>query len=35
MRTSRGREVTEKAYRHLGKMPHRNLKGPDLFSQQQ
>lgn len=32
MRTSRGREVTEKAYKHLGKIPHRNLKGPELFS---
>lgn len=32
MRTSRGREVTEKAYKHLGKVPHRNTKGPDLFS---
>ena len=32
MRTSRGREVTEKAYRHLGKIPHHNKKGPELFS---
>jgi len=32
MRTSRGREVTEKAYKHLGKIPHRNTKGPELFS---
>lgn len=32
MRTSRGREVTEKAYKHLGKVPYRNTKGPDLFS---
>ncbi|MEO9052669.1 MAG: Holliday junction branch migration DNA helicase RuvB [Ginsengibacter sp.] len=32
MRTSRGREVTEKAYKHLGKIPHRNSKGPELFS---
>ena len=32
MRTPRGREVTEKAYRHLGKIPHRNNKGPELFS---
>ena len=31
MRTPRGREVTEKAYRHLGKIPHRNSKGPELF----
>lgn len=31
MRTPRGREVTEKAYRHLGKIPHRNNKGPELF----
>jgi Holliday junction DNA helicase RuvB len=32
MRTPRGREVTEKAYRHLGKIPHRRNKGPELFS---
>lgn len=32
MRTSRGREVTEKAYKHLGKIPHRNTRGPELFS---
>lgn len=32
MRTSRGREVTEKAYKHLGKIPYKNLKDPDLFS---
>ena len=32
MRTSRGREVTEKAYKHLGKIPYRNSKGPELFS---
>lgn len=32
MRTPRGREVTEKAYKHLGKLPYRNFKGPDLFS---
>ena len=32
MRTSRGREVTEKAYRHLGKIPQRKNKGPELFS---
>jgi len=31
MRTSRGREVTEKAYRHLGKIPQRKNKGPELF----
>ena len=31
MRTSRGREVTEKAYKHLGKIPYRNSKGPELF----
>lgn len=30
-RTPRGREVTPKAYQHLGKMP-RHHKGPDLFS---
>ena len=32
MRTPRGREVTEKAYRHLGKTPYRSFKGPELFS---
>jgi Holliday junction DNA helicase RuvB len=32
MRTPRGREVTEKAYKHLGKLPSRGYKGPDLFS---
>ena len=32
MRTPRGREVTEKAYKHLGKIPHRNSKDPELFS---
>ena len=32
MRTPRGREVTAKAYSHLGKIPHRNSKGPELFS---
>jgi Holliday junction DNA helicase RuvB len=31
MRTPRGREVTEKAYRHLGKVPHRGGTGPNLF----
>ncbi|MGN6264907.1 MAG: Holliday junction branch migration DNA helicase RuvB [Ginsengibacter sp.] len=31
MRTARGREVTEKAYRHLGKIPQRKNKGPELF----
>ena len=33
MRTPRGREVTAKAYAHLGKMPrHRKDEGPDLFN---
>jgi holliday junction DNA helicase RuvB len=32
MRTPRGREVTEKAYKHLGKVPYRSFKGPELFS---
>ena len=31
MRTPRGREVTPKAYAHLGKKPHANSKGPSLF----
>lgn len=31
LRTARGREVTEKAYRHLGKIPQRKNKGPELF----
>ncbi|MEO8112368.1 MAG: Holliday junction branch migration DNA helicase RuvB [Ginsengibacter sp.] len=31
MRTPRGREVTAKAYAHLGKQPHSNSKGPLLF----
>ncbi len=31
MRTPRGREVTAKAYAHLGKKPHSNSKGPLLF----
>ncbi len=31
MRTPRGREVTAKAYEHLGKVPHKNHKGPMLF----
>jgi Holliday junction DNA helicase RuvB len=31
LRTARGREVTEKAYRHLGKVPQRKNKGPELF----
>lgn len=31
MRTPRGREVTEKAYKHLGKVPHSNFKNPGLF----
>lgn len=30
MRTPRGREATEKAYKHLGKFPHRSP-GPGLF----
>src|ERR1700709_332374 len=32
MRTSRGREVTAKAYEHLGKKPHGNSQSPLLFS---
>ena len=32
MRTPRGREVTAKAYEHLGKKPHGNSTGPTLFS---
>ncbi|MBL0145702.1 MAG: Holliday junction branch migration DNA helicase RuvB [Chitinophagaceae bacterium] len=32
MRTPRGREVTEKAYRHLGKVPHKGGTGNTLFS---
>lgn len=32
MRTPRGREATEKAYRHLGKMPHKGGTLPDLFA---
>ncbi len=32
MRTPRGREVTEKAYKHLGKMPHKGSAGNTLFS---
>jgi Holliday junction DNA helicase RuvB len=32
MRTPRGREATEKAYRHLGKVPHKGGTGFDLFS---
>jgi Holliday junction DNA helicase RuvB len=31
MRTARGREVTEKAYRHLGKVPHKGGTQHDLF----
>lgn len=31
MRTPRGREATEKAYRHLGKVPHKHLGTPGLF----
>ncbi|MDQ6763748.1 MAG: Holliday junction branch migration DNA helicase RuvB [Bacteroidota bacterium] len=31
MRTPRGREVTAKAYAHLGKQPHSNSKGSLLF----
>lgn len=31
MRTPRGREATEKAYRHLGKVPHKGGTLPDLF----
>jgi holliday junction DNA helicase RuvB len=32
MRTARGREVTEKAYKHLGKTPRTNLSDGLLFS---
>jgi Holliday junction DNA helicase RuvB len=32
MRTPRGREVTEKAYRHLGKMPHNGGTSNTLFN---
>ncbi|MEY4702120.1 MAG: hypothetical protein RIR96_17 [Bacteroidota bacterium] len=32
MRTPRGREATEKAFRHLGKVPHKGGTGFDLFS---
>jgi Holliday junction DNA helicase RuvB len=32
MRTPRGREVTEKAYKHLGKVPHKGGTGNTLFS---
>lgn len=31
LRTPRGREVTEKAYKHLGKVPHKGGTLPDLF----
>lgn len=31
-RTPRGREVTAKAYQHLGKIPRHHSSGPDLFS---
>ncbi len=31
MRTPRGREATDKAYKHSGKIPHRHTKGPELF----
>jgi Holliday junction DNA helicase RuvB len=31
MRTPRGREVTPKAYKHLGKQPYTNSKDPGLF----
>lgn len=31
MRTPRGREATEKAYRHLGKVPPRHFGAPGLF----
>lgn len=31
MRTPRGREATEKAYRHLGRVPHSRHKLPGLF----
>ena len=32
MRTPRGREATEKAFRHLGKVPHKGGTGYDLFT---
>src|SRR5487761_1967551 len=32
MRTPRGREATPKAYKHLGKQPYINPKGPELFT---
>jgi len=32
MRTPRGREATEKAYNHLGKMPHKGGNSSSLFS---
>src|SRR5487761_2515431 len=32
MRTPRGREATPKAYKHLGKQPYVNPKGPELFT---
>lgn len=32
MRTPRGREATPKAYKHLGKQPYINTKGPELFT---
>ncbi len=32
MRTPRGREATPKAYKHLGKQPYGNTKGPNLFN---
>jgi holliday junction DNA helicase RuvB len=32
-RTPRGREVTEKAYKHLGKKPLRSFGGPTLFDE--
>lgn len=31
MRTPRGREATEKAYKHLGKFPQQRSRGPGLF----
>lgn len=31
MRTPRGREATEKAYRHLGRVPHSRHQSPGLF----
>jgi holliday junction DNA helicase RuvB len=33
MRTARGREVTEKAYRHLGKIPHKGGNQNTLFGE--